>query len=112
MTIVWSGYGLLTIVLYVVGPIVPLFVLDQAAGVLALGEGSAIGDSAGALVWVGLGGAENWLVGRYVNREWNEHTLFALPIQHWGMFGVFAAAVGLVLLPFGCDPVRWLLSSG
>lgn len=104
MTIHWSGYGLLTIVLYLVGPI-PVLALGQAIGGFIPN-----GSSAGALVWVGLGGAENWLVGRYVNQEWNEHTLFAIPIQHWGMIGVFAAVVGLVLLPLGYDPVRWLSS--
>jgi hypothetical protein len=78
--------------------------------VVGLGQaGGEIGGTAGGLVWIGLGGAENWLVGRYVNREWNEHTLFAIPMQYWGMLGVFTAVVGLAPQPFGYDPAEWLL---
>ncbi|GAA2441569.1 hypothetical protein GCM10010191_67250 [Actinomadura vinacea] len=89
MLIVWTGLGLLVVPLLMGGGIVGAVVLEGLVGPI------------GATVALGIGTVLLVVVGRVMNRAYNEHTLYGIPIQHWAWIQGFFAVFSVVLLLVG-----------
>jgi len=83
--VVWTGLGLLVFPLFGLG-IVAAVVLDGVVGPV----GTTVGLVIGTAVLAG--------VGRLMNRDGNEHTLYGIPVQHWAWIQGLFAALSVVLM--------------
>ncbi|NDU77645.1 hypothetical protein GWI34_34290 [Actinomadura sp. DSM 109109] len=88
MLIVWTGLGILIVPLLMGTGIVGAVILEGLFGPIGASVGLAVGT---VLIIV---------VGRAVNRDGNEHTLYGIPVQHWawiqGLFAVFGVVLALI----------------
>lgn len=88
LIIVWTGLGLLVVPLLMGVGIVGAILLENLIGPVGMPVGLAIG----TILLV--------VLGRAMNRDYNEHSLYGIPVQHWawiqGFFTVFS--VVLILL--------------
>ncbi|MEV0819903.1 hypothetical protein [Nonomuraea rubra] len=80
--IVWTGLGLLIVPLLMGAGLVGAVVLESLVGPI----GTTVGLLISAVLLV--------VVGRTVNRDGHEHSLYGIPVQHWawiqGLFVVLS----------------------
>ncbi|MEE1752939.1 hypothetical protein [Streptomyces sp. SP18CS02] len=92
MVIAWSGVGCLTFPIVVLGLVGGGAMGDRLLGNETLG--GALGGGAACLVL--------WFWGRYLNRNGDEHTMWAVPMHWWGAFFLlFGAATAMFVLLYG-----------
>ncbi len=101
--IIWSGWGILAVLLGVLGALG-----GSALGLAVTGTGT--GQNLGGALGLGSAGVAIWYLGQRLNQPWsgfdertgqpvqiaNRHRLFFVPMQYWGIAAGFGAAVILV----------------
>jgi hypothetical protein len=88
--VIWSGAGLLTIVLLGIGIALGVFVGGAIPRWIfgTNGNAAVLAESIGMLIGAIVGVLPNLATGLKLNERGNVHTLFFFPMQYWSLFGV------------------------